>query len=388
MVLYFARNRSTMSRPRVLLCTDYLPPSDGGVEQVVDVLARRLTEHGIDVGVFTLSTGDVPALAEHDEVALFEAETVSLTETLGLQSTFSVDALLGFGEVLSSFDPDLVHVHNRFFFSSYVAGVLYALRSDVPVVTSLHLGDVSEIDGLTGGAARVFEQTFGRLLLRQSDHVVTVSRAVAEHGRSLGLDEADLSVVRNAVALDEFPSTPPDGKSIVFIGRLVRNNGPMEFLRALPRVLEAHPDAAVHLVGTGPLRDDLEAEVAELGIGDAVTFHGFVEDIQDAYEMADVFCRPSYSEGLPLTVLEAMASGVPPVVSDIAGVPEVVDDRETGRLLPPGDVDAIASALEWTLDDPDRLAAMGERAHEYAAAELSWERRVQKIQTVYNSVLN
>lgn len=376
-----------MSRPRVLLCSDYLPPSDGGVEQVVQTLAECLDDRGVDVAVFSLSSGDRPTLADHDSIELYEADTVDLTGTIGLQSTVSVEALLTFRTVLSEFDPDVVHVHNRFFFTSYVAGLLYGTRCDAPVVTTLHLGNVEEIDGAGGYAARLFERSLGRLLLRQSDHVVAVSEAVADHGESLGVPAGKLTVVRNAVAVPDFPHSPPDGKDVVFIGRLVQNNGPVEFLRASRTVFDAHPDARFHFVGTGPLEDELKATASELGVDESVTFHGFVDDIRDAYELADVFCRPSYSEGLPLTVLEAMASGVPPVVSEIAGVPEVVDDRETGVLLPPGDVGAISEGLCWLLDDEARVEELSETAREYAEAELSWERRVRQVLSVYDSVL-
>jgi glycosyltransferase involved in cell wall biosynthesis len=211
---------------------------------------------------------------------------------------------------------------------------------------------------------------------------------VAEQARALGVPDERLSVVRNAVEVGEFEMHPPTGRDVVFVGRLVRNNGPREFLQAAARVVDDHPDAHVHVVGTGPLAEPLVERAAELGIADAVTFHGFVDDIRTAYELADVFCRPSYSEGLPLTVLESMASGVPPVVSDIAGVPEVVDDGETGLLLPVGDTDALVDSLSACLADPDRLATMGRNARDYAERELSWADRVRKVISVYESTLD
>lgn len=376
-----------MSVDRVLLCSDYLPPNDGGVEQVVEILARRLNAAGIETGVFTLAGDETPALADHDSISLFRANTIDLTGTIGLQSTVSPQALFGFGNVLETFDPDLVHVHNRFFFTSYACGVVHASRADVPIVTSLHLGDIGEIDGVGGMVAELFEQTAGRLLLRASDHVVTVSEAVATQARKLN-QNVPVSVVRNAVELAEFPHSPPDGKEVVFVGRLVRNNGPRDLVAAVPHVLEEHPDAHFHIVGTGPLEDELTKEADDLGVSESVSFHGFVDDITDAYDTADVFCRPSYSEGLPLTVLESMASGVPPVVSEIAGVPEVVSHEETGMLVTPGDIDELVRSLIWTLDDTERLTQLGEQAREYAEANLSWDQRVHKVLSVYQQTVD
>lgn len=373
---------------RVLLCADYVPPSDGGVEHVVETLARRLDAMGHEVGVFTLDSGTRPTLADHDSIELYQADTVDLTNVVGLQSSFSVDALVRFRSILREFEPDLLHVHNRFFFTSYVAGLIYGSRSDLPVVTTLHLGDVGEIGGLGGFAAGVFERTFGRALLARSDQVIAVSESVAEQARTLGVTDDRLTVARNAVEVDEFPYSPPDDDpDVVFVGRLVRNNGPLDFVEAVVPLVDRFPDSRYHVVGTGPLGGAVDDAIADHGLDDVFTRHGFVDDIRSVYDLADVFCRPSYSEGLPLTLLEAMASGVPPVVSEVAGVPEVVTDRETGLLVQPGDVQGVTESLAWLLEEPARMDELSRNARAYAEAELSWDARVEKVLSVYAAAL-
>ena len=373
----------------VLFCTDYLPPSDGGVEHVVDQLARRLADQGYDVGVFALKEpGDSVDLIGHPDIAVTTARRVDMTDYLGLQSAVSPEAVREFKHALDTYDPDIVHVHNRFFFTSFV-GLAYTVRSDVKLVTSLHLGTLDQLDGLGSVAADLFQSTLSRTLVRRSDAVICVSEAVASVAADLGVDPARTHVVRNAVDRDRFVAESKTfDKRLLYIGRLVQNNGPQDLLEAVPALLEAHPDATVEMVGSGPLQGELADRIAALGIGDAVTMHGYVDDITEMYAGADVFCRPSYSEGLPLTLLESMATGTVPVVTPVAGSEEIVTDGETGCFVDVGAPETIAETVTSLFDDPSRVDRIGTSAREYVETAHSWEQRTQDIMRIYEEVRN
>ncbi|WP_251328866.1 glycosyltransferase family 4 protein [Haloplanus pelagicus] len=375
-----------MASYSILLCSDYLPPSDGGVEHVVENLALRLSERGHDVGVFTLADDSGIDLRDDPAVTVFEADSLELTDLLGLQSSVAPAAIPEFRRVLRAFDPDLVHVHNRFFFTSIV-GKLHHLLSGYPLVTTLHLGHIDEIDGLGGVLATGFERTVSRWIVSGSDHVICVSGAVEEVATELGAPRT--TVARNSVDTSRFqPTETDDGVTVLYVGRLIRNNGPQDLLAAAPDVLETHPDVRIELFGGGPLEETLRRRVAELDHSDRVTVHGYVDDITDAYAVGDVFCRPSYSEGLPLTLLESMACGIPPVVTPVAGVPEVVTGDRTGRFVSPGDPASIGSALDDLVADREQRVAIGRRAREYVRTHHSWDQRTTKVITVYESVMN
>jgi glycosyltransferase involved in cell wall biosynthesis len=369
---------------RILLCSDYLPPSDGGVEQVVQKLALHLVEEGYEVGIFTLNDGTREFdLQNNPDVSFYTASAIDLTDTVGLQSMFSLSALREFRHVLQAFQPDVVHAHNRFFYTSALAA-LYSLRAEYKLVTTLHLGDIGMISGVGGAAARTFEQTVSRFVISRSDQVICVSSAAESIARSLSAKRT--AVIRNAVDVEEFSPIPAKEKTLLYIGRLVRNNGIQDLLSALPGVLEAHPDAEVHIVGNGPLEAEVYESIRVTGLSHSVTVYDYVPDISDMYNRASVFCRPSYSEGLPLTMLEAMASGVPPVVTAIAGVPEVVTDRETGVLLEPGRSDKIKAAIVELFDDETLRAELARNAREYVVNNLTWEQRTREVSDVYQSV--
>ncbi|WP_079980833.1 MULTISPECIES: glycosyltransferase family 4 protein [unclassified Haloarcula] len=372
------------SGDRVLLCSDHLPPSDGGVEQVVQKLALHLVDHGFSVGVFTLDdgTGEFD-LADIPDISFYTSSGVDLTNKVGLQSMLSVSALREFGHVLRDFQPDIVHTHNRFFYTSALAAA-YSVRANYKLVTTVHLGDIGMISGVGGAAARVFEQTISRFIVSQSDQVICVSAAAELITQSLGADRTE--VIRNAVDIKEFSPVPTEKKSLLYIGRLVRNNGIQDLLSALPGLLETHPDATIHIVGSGPMEENVHEMIQAEGISESVTVYNFVEDISEMYDIASVFCRPSYSEGLPLTMLEAMASGVPPVVTEIAGVPEVVTDGESGVLLEPGRPDEIEREISILFKNNELRKQLSRNARRYVAENLTWKRRAKKVMNVYSTL--
>ncbi|GGC48733.1 glycosyltransferase family 4 protein [Haloferax sulfurifontis] len=369
---------------RILLCSDYVPPSDGGVEQVVQKLAAHLVDEGFEVGIFTLDDGSREFdLQSRPEISFYTSSAIDLTDIIGLQSMFSVPALAKFRRVIQEFQPDVVHAHNRFFYTSVLAA-LHSLYSDYKLVTTLHLGDIGMISGVGGAAAKTFEQTISRFVISQSDQVIGVSAAAESIAQSLGAKQT--AVVRNSVDVEDFSPTPTNEKSLLYIGRLVRNNGIQDLLTALPGILDAHPDAVVHIVGSGPLEEDVREFIESNGISDSVTIHGYVEDISEMYNRASVFCRPSYSEGLPLTMLESMASGVPPVVTGIAGVPEVVEDNKTGVLLNPGEPKAIEQNINDLFNCPKRRERLSKTARKYVSENLTWEQRTKRVMNVYDLV--
>jgi glycosyltransferase involved in cell wall biosynthesis len=169
-------------------------------------------------------------------------------------------------------------------------------------------------------------------------------------------------VIPNAVDVDAIPQARRDGDPplVVAVGRLAEPKDALTLVRALAAV----PGRAFGalLVGDGPDRPAVEAEVRRLGLRDVLTLTGTRDDVPALLAQADVFALSSRSEGAPLSILEAMAAGLPVVASRVGGVPELVVDGETGLLVPPGDPAALAAALGRLVADAglrDRLGAAG-----------------------------
>jgi glycosyltransferase involved in cell wall biosynthesis len=159
----------------------------------------------------------------------------------------------------------------------------------------------------------------------------------------------------------------------------------MTLVRAWASVPAPHTLA---FVGDGPLRQPVEALVAELGLTGRVTLMGARRDVPDILARAGIFVLATLWEGLPLAVIEAMMSGVPVVASNVGGVAEAVQHGATGLLVPPGDAGALSDALRALLDDAERRREYGEAGRQRALAHFTEARMVADIDRIYTRVLD
>ena len=375
----------------VMLCTDYLPPG-GGTETVVTELASHLATRGVSVVVFALTDDHAVSPFTHENITLYRVSATDLTDTIGLQARISVAALRELRRAVKDHRPDIIHAHNRFFFTSYLTAIAATAgwAPEASRILTVHLGSLTELGGLGGIAARTLEQTLGRSLGSWAVARIGVSTSATAHAHRLGVPQAKITTIPNAVDTDLFrpPANRTDGHSrILFVGRLVENKGPDRLLEALPQVFESHPDAVASVVGTGPLRAELEQQAVRLGIADRVQFQGVVDSVAREMRHADIFCRPSLTEGLPLTLLEAMASGTPPVMTPVADVPTVIDHGRTGFLVEPL-ASEIASALTTLLENDDRAVQIGSHAREAITSNgYDWAQRASSVLDVYEETL-
>jgi glycosyltransferase involved in cell wall biosynthesis len=376
---------------KILMLSDYFTPHiGGGVEGVVREVGRRLVKRGHAVHLVTLNVMGAPGRERIDGIVVHRAPALPLTGLLGAQSSVSPAALPLALTVARALQPDLIHAHNLFFMTTPVAVALkWAIRR--PLVTTLHLGALDRLGGLAGAAARLYERSVGRLIVRSSDRVTAVSEAVAVHGRHLARRPERVRTIPNGVDTDRF-SPPPDGRlparrQVALVGRLIFNKGPQYLVEAAPRILARHPDVEFLIVGDGPMRRSLETTVAARGLAPAFTFLGLRPDVPVLLQGAAMLVRPSLSEGLPLTVLEAMACALPVVATPVGGTAEVVREGETGYLVSPGSVDGLAEAVCRLLDEPDRARQMGWSGRRFVEHGYAWDRVVDQTLALYHELL-
>lgn len=183
-----------------------------------------------------------------------------------------------------------------------------------------------------------------------------------------------LHVVHCGIDPDQFsdPAPLPDGPvRLVAIGRFVEQKGQMVLIRAMATLRDSHSDVHLTLVGDGEMRPDLERAIAEHGLQDHVTLTGWLSEqgVQDQLDAAHALVMPSFAEGLPMVVMEAMANARPVVATYIAGTPELVVPGETGWLVPAGDEHALAQAIAGLAATPlARLDQMGKAGRTRALA--------------------
>ena len=219
-----------------------------------------------------------------------------------------------------------------------------------------------------------------RLAARWCRYLLVVSEAERRAGLDVGVGTPEqYRVVPNGIDLARFAveRRPVPGR-VLCVARLAPQKRPDLLVRAFRRI-----DGELQLVGDGPLRADVERLIAELGLAERVRLLGARDDVPELRAEASCVALASDYEGCPLTVLEAMAAGVPVVATRVGGVPELIDDGRTGLLVPPGDEEALAAAIARALADPGGLGAA---AREVARRRFSRERMASEIEAVYDEV--
>jgi glycosyltransferase involved in cell wall biosynthesis len=240
-----------------------------------------------------------------------------------------------------------------------------------------------------------------RTTYRMNDAVIAVSEAVASQVKPHLRDGKPLLVtVPNAVDVEMFDSLPasreavyrefgfdPDTKLVIHVGNLRPVKGHRYLLAAARRVVDHEPRARFLMVGVGPMAAALANDARRLGLNGHVVFTGFRSDATTLIGAADLFVLSSLHEGIPVSLLEAMAMGRPAVLTRVGGIPEVVVPDETALLVEPMDVEGLATGMLSLLDDPDRRQRMGENARRHVRRRFGMAQMVAAVEDVYRQVV-
>jgi glycosyltransferase involved in cell wall biosynthesis len=276
---------------------------------------------------------------------------------------------------------------HTFLFHANLVGRLAAAGTGVPVVSSIR---VAEVD-------RPFRVTLDRLTNGLVAAETCVSEAVRQWSIERGLPAHKLFTIPNGVdcsiyGLDrgmfrEVVDLEPEAKIALFIGRLHRQKGP-DILVDVAGILQRRwPDLHFVLAGDGPMASKLWRMAKKKGVSERFHVLGDCDDVSQVLDDADLLVLPSRWEGMPNAILEAMASRVPVVATDVGGCGELVENGKTGFLVPPRDPGAVAEAIDKVLSGPRQAKAMAQSARERVEKEFTFERMVEANEELYERIL-
>ncbi|MCG9884009.1 MAG: glycosyltransferase [Cyanobacteria bacterium] len=180
------------------------------------------------------------------------------------------------------------------------------------------------------------------------------------------------------------------GRNLLYCGRLAAVKGLPILLESLAQLRDALPDVRLNLIGDGPDRPLLERMVQDLGLGDRVHFLGYrsQDEVRAALQQTDIFVLPSFAEGVPVSLMEAMAAGVPVVTTHIAGVAELVEDGVSGYLVPPSNVEQLGDRLKTLLLDGDLRRRFGAAGRAKVAAEFDIRQEGDRLHQIFANALD
>lgn len=354
-----------------------------GAEAVILNLSGALNAHPGDksmIGVFSNSASPNLQLHEAAERAGVESYLIPCLGQLDRSMPAKIRTLV------KETGADLVHAHG------YKADVYawWALHGSAPpLLSTCH----NWIDNDT--ALRIYG-AIDRWLLRRFDAVVAVSEEVRSRLLRAGVPQSRIHLIRNGVDLTPFAaasqrredSRPAEGSLRVgLVARLSPEKGVDLFLQAAAVVLRQYPETRFLIVGDGPERPALEALIAQLGIAGSVSLLGRTNDMPGFYSSIDVLVSSSRIEGLPIALLEGMASRLPIAATSVGAVPQVIRDGDTGLLVPPGDPDALAAAVIRLLGDTSLRESLGRAAQQLVADEYSARAMADEYRRLYAQLL-
>jgi glycosyltransferase involved in cell wall biosynthesis len=313
-------------------------------------------------------------------------------EILGRRSGIDWRCAVRLAKILRREQVDLVHAHQYTpFFYTLLARLLCRRPPILFTEHGRHYPDYP----------RPKRMVVNRFLLERRDRVVGVGQAVREALiANEGFPPDRAAVVYNGIDTAGFAAGCPDraairraigvgtnGLVMLLVARLDYLKDHATAIRTLERVASRRPDACLVLVGEGPEADKIHGLVEQHHLGENVRFLGLRKDVHRLLPAADLFLLTSISEGIPLTVIEAMAAGLPVVATRVGGMAEVVEDGKTGYLAPLGDDAALATHILDLAGDPQRRRALGRRGQERARSLFSESEMHDRYLELYRSML-
>jgi len=358
----------------------YNDTGPGGAEQMIVDLSRGLRRTGHEVTVALMSRGWL-----QDELERAGVPTALMPK----RRRVDVAYFRRVGKFLRNNAIQVIHAHE---FNSNVSGCVIGRMTGIPVVATVH--------GREYVASRLRRRIAYRWVGRTAGRVVAVSGTIRRFlAEGVGLRGDNVATIYNGIDTERYEGTAgsdpirrelgigPGALVVGAVGSLYAVKGHVHLIRALADVARDLPDVACIVAGRGELRAELEDEARRLGLHDRVRFLGYRSDVPRLLAAMDVFVLPSLSEGLPLSLLEAMAAGVPVVATEVGGNAEVIDDGATGFLVPPRRSDLLAERIREVLGDRSRARAMSLRARRSVQERFSADRMVRDYERLFGGLL-
>ncbi|AIF69973.1 glycosyl transferase [Palaeococcus pacificus DY20341] len=375
---------------KIALVSDWYYPKVGGVASHMHNLALKLRERGNEVAIVTnyWKTGKEEEL-EKNGIELIKVEGV-ISPILSINLSFGINSSEELFEYLNDFD--VIHSHHAFTPLALKAAKAGRKMGKATLLTthSISFAHESKLWKALGLSFPVFSHylKFPHCIISVSE----ASKSFIEH-----FTDTEIKVIPNGVDDKRFhPNWDKEelkeeydieGDVILYVSRMSYRKGPQVLLNAFSRLKEG----TLIMVGPGELLPFLKAQAKFLGIDKRVRFLGYVpsNELPKLFGMADIFVLPSVTaEAFGIVILEAMASGVPVVATNVGGIPEIVRESQSGLLVPPSNETALKDAIEALLADKELRNKLGKNGRRAVERRYSWDVVSREVEETYEYVLS
>lgn len=363
---------------RIAVFTAYFYPHKGGIERYVHEIYRRLVTKGIEVDVVTSNTNNAPREEVFDGIQIYRLDCWHI-----LGETFPVPKInvnfIKVMQILNKKSYSFINTQTRFFILSFI-GLLYGKLRGIKVIHTEHGTQHSFLSNpITNRLSKIYDHTIGYLVMRYADYNVAISDASGEFSKHLGARH--YTIVYNGTDTTKFKRRQTDLRSrlridtadliITFVGRLIEAKGVQDLIETFKEISQSHK-VKLLIIGSGNYSQELKKMAAD---NPDVLFVGekSEEEIINFLSITDIFVNPSYSEGLPTSVLEAASCGCSIIASDVGGTREIICDGENGILFQKKNNNDLRKKLQTLIEAQTIREQYGIRARDMAISEFDWE---------------
>ncbi len=381
---------------KIAVFTDSYYPHTSGVTTTVDQQARKLAERGHKIKIFC------PKPKKNNRQNLELPKNIEVTRlpanisVLGYSTLpLSIPTVTKSLKEVKNFRPDIVHIHTEG--GVGWEGLICAKVRKIPIVTTLHtfLAHQEYLKNWKLDKLENFKKIGWKYVLmihNQAKIVICPSKAMKEEALKNGL-EVETKVIANGIDLEKYDVGNADLRSLqsgnfefIYVGRIAVEKSLPVLIKAFKIIHQKHPQTKLTIIGDGPALSDLRKMAADLNLAGKIIFTGRIPYQQliasDLISSADVFVTPSKTENQPLSVMEAMAFGLPIIGVDALGMSELVDHQQNGFLAEPDNVRQIVEYANQIIVNPGLVKKMGQ-ASQQKIKQFSLSKTVEKLEKTY-----
>ena len=373
----------------MMLVNEYAPLQVGGAERQAERLSKYLIDHGWMVSVITRRyPGLLPIETMH-------GVTIIRPPAFGPNKLKTVSFVLGTLWILwqKRMYYQILHAHLAFgpAFAAVIAARLLRKRSLIKLGNSGKFGDIQRSMSTLRGQLRL------AVLRRWADVILVLDKEMEAEALSVGFDARRVQIISNGINSKSFATKhsrettrhalgAQDRVIVLYVGRLTAQKSLPDLLNAFARALTSCPALHLVLLGDGPERFQLEAQAQGLKIDKQVTFAGSQQDVLPYLSAADMFVLPSVSEGISNALLEAMSARLACIATPVGGNRDLLDNGQSGLLIPVGDIDGWAGALVQLARDTDLREKLGSAAQQRVLDRFDFEVVGSTYQSLYRDL--
>lgn len=380
---------ASLQPKRLLIATPYYPPHLGGVEFYAHNLALRL-EHDMNWFVCIVTTGGrglrVKKTIEDNLIVYRLPYWFKISNT-----PFNPFWPLRLRWIVKHEDISIINAHAPV---PIFADIALRVSNKIPVVISYHMMSMAKGRSGVDRLISLYEDYVLPSTLKRAKKIICSSDKV----RDIFLSQFRYKSVTITPGVDVERFHPSQAamqknKKLLFVGSLNKSDnhkGLIYLLEALKIIKLTHPKVTLMVVGKGTGLASFENIVQEYGLSDIVTFLGgqYDDELARIYRSSDVFILPTLNDSFPLVILEAMASGLPVVSTNVGGIPSMIDNNKQGFLIQPGDSQVLAEKIQYLLDNPEMAKKFGKNGRNKVVQNLTWNTQAKKTNDILLQALS